>query len=549
MESNPYLLPVIVGFLSFVKRSLLPISRPITMLAGNPEETGSLTVWQKLKSYIWDSDAHLKSDFERRLLKKLDVGILVIGCLGFFMRYLDSANLANAYVSGMKEDLAMNGNQYTYMGTFYTIGYALFQIPGTLAVTRVRPSVFLFVNEIGWGIFTFAQAGARTYNQMYAFRFMVGAFEASFFPSILYLMGSWYNRHELAKRIAIFHLSGSLGTSFGGYLQAAVYTTLDGVHGIAGWRWLFIVCGCMTAPCAIGLLVALPDLPSNTRAWYLSQDERKFALERAITLGKSQPGEKSLDWTLVKRMFSSWKWYGLVLGYVVYGSSCQNTSYFAIWMKSAGYNVVERNVIPSCSYLISALCIFLWGFGSDLTGSRFAFVFGPLFYGLLPTGILAFWPKNEKLILFAFMTGGVQLMTAVFFTWANELLVDDNELRALTISSMNGLQYSVSAWLPIVIFPQTMAPTFRRGFPGTFGLVIAGLVSYTLIRSIPRHDTPIQIAIVGIKLLADRDKRRATRRAILQNSSGESSIRKESSIDGDITAAERREEDSEAEKI
>ncbi|KAJ3984318.1 pantothenate transporter liz1 [Lentinula detonsa] len=446
------------------------------------------------------------------------------------MRYLDSANLANAYVSGMKEDLAMNGNQYTYMGTFYTIGYALFQIPGTLAVTRVRPSVFLFVNEIGWGIFTFAQAGARTYNQMYAFRFMVGAFEASFFPSIL--CAEAYTKHELAKRIAIFHLSGSLGTSFGGYLQAAVYTTLDGVHGIAGWRWLFIVCGCMTAPCAIGLLVALPDLPSNTRAWYLSQDERKFALERAITLGKSQPGEKSLDWTLVKRMFSSW-----ILGYVLYGSSCQNTSYFAIWMKSAGYNVVERNVIPSCSYLISALCIFLWGFGSDLTGSRFAFVFGPLFYGLLPTGILAFWPKNEKLILFAFMTGGVQLMTAVFFTWANELLVDDNELRALTISSMNGLQYSVSAWLPIIIFPQTMAlmyraPTFRRGFPGTFGLVIAGL-----------------IAIVGIKLLADRDKRRATRRAILQNSSDESSIRKESSIDGDITAAERREEDSEAEKI
>ncbi|KAJ4476658.1 pantothenate transporter liz1 [Lentinula aciculospora] len=463
-----------------------------TMLPGNPEQTSQLTFWQKFESYIWDSDTHLKSPFERKLLRKLDFGILVIGCLGFFMRYLDSANLANAYVSGMKEDLQMNGNQYTYMGTFYTIGYAVFQIPGTLAVTRVRPSVFLFVNEIGWGIFTFAQAGAKTYNQMYAFRFMVGAFEAPFFPSMLYLMGSWYNRRELAKRIAIFHLSGSLGTSFGGYLQAAVYTTLDGVHGMSGWRWLFIVCGCMTAPCAIGLLLVLPDLPSNTHAWYLSHEERKFALERSVTLGKSQPGEKNLGWTLMRRMFSSWKWYGLVLGYVVYGSSCQNTSYFAIWMKSAGYGVVERNVIPSCSYLISALCIFLWGFGSDLTGSRFAFVFGPLFYGLLPTGILAFWPKNEKLILFAFMTGGVQLMTAVFFTWANELLADENEIRALTISSMNGLQYSVSAWLPIVIFPQTMAPKFRRGFPGTFGLVIAGL-----------------IVIVGIKLLADRDERRA----------------------------------------
>lgn len=47
---------------------------------------------------------------------------------------------------------------------------------------------------------------------------------------------------------------------------------------------------------------------------------------------------------------------------------------------------------------------------------------------------------------------------------------------------MNGFQYAVAAWLPIVIFPQTMAPTFRRGFPGTFGLVIAALISIIVIQ-------------------------------------------------------------------
>ncbi|KAK0245922.1 pantothenate transporter liz1 [Armillaria nabsnona] len=443
-------------------------------------------------SYIWDSDAHLKTPFERRLIRKLDFGILVVSCLGFFMRYLDSANLANAYVSGMKEDLNILGNEYTYMGTCYTIAYALFQIPGTLIVTRVRPSYFLFFCEVGWGAFTFAQAGARHSDYMYAFRFCVGMFEAPFFPCILYLMGSWYNKYEMAKRIAIFHLCGSLGSSFGGYLQTAVYETLDGARGIAGWRWLYIVCGCMTVPCGIAVLCFLPDLPSNTRAFYLTEEEKKFALDRAIALGKSQAGEKKFGFSLVKRMLMTWKWYAFVLGYVVYGTSCQAGDYFSIWMKAAGYSVAERNVIPSCSRLISAFCIFMWGFGSDLTGSRFAFVFGPLCYGLLPNGILAFWPKSQELILFAFMTNGVQLMTAVFYTWANEIMAGDDDLRALTISSMNGVQYSVSAWLPIIIFPQTMSPTFRRGFPSTFGFVIAGL-----------------IIIVIIKLFVDRDARRS----------------------------------------
>lgn len=47
------------------------------------------------------------------------------------------------------------------------------------------------------------------------------------------------------------------------------------------------------------------------------------------------------------------------------------------------------------------------------------------------------------------------------YTWANEVCAGDNEERALVISSMNGMQYAFDAWIPIVIFPQTMAPDFR----------------------------------------------------------------------------------------
>lgn len=67
-----------------------------------------------------------------------------------------------------------------------------------------------------------------------------------------------------------------------------------------------------------------------------------------------------------------------------------------------------------------------------------------------------------KLKEFAFLTDGVQLMTAIFYTWANEVCAGDNEERAQVISSMNGMQYAVAAWLSIVIFPQTVSPSFRK---------------------------------------------------------------------------------------
>lgn len=219
---------------------------PIIAQAATPPTTKQ---HRSFRSFIWDTDTHLKSPEERKLLLKLDWSILSIGCLGFFMKYLDQGNIANAYVSGMQEDLAMRGNEYTYAVTAYTCAYAAMQIPSTLVIQRIRPSVWLALMEVGWGTWTFAQAGMRSSAQLYAFRFLVGLFESSFFPALLYVLGSWYTKTELAKRVALFHMTAPLGSAFGGYLQAAVYTNLNGVRGLAGWRWLYIICG-VSIPCS-----------------------------------------------------------------------------------------------------------------------------------------------------------------------------------------------------------------------------------------------------------------------------------------------------------
>lgn len=110
---------------------------------------------RSFRSFIWDTDTHLKTPEERRLLRKLDWSILTIGCLGFFMKYLDQGNLANAYVSGMQEDLGMYGNEYTYAQTAYTCAYAVMQVPSTLIVQKIRPSIWLVIMEVGWVISIF----------------------------------------------------------------------------------------------------------------------------------------------------------------------------------------------------------------------------------------------------------------------------------------------------------------------------------------------------------------------------------------------------------
>ncbi|CAI7671057.1 unnamed protein product [Penicillium bialowiezense] len=417
----------------------------------------SKTPKRSFRSFIWDTDSHLKSPEEKRLLLKLDAAILSIGCLGFFMKYLDQGNLSNAYVSGLQEALSMYGNEYTYAQTVYTVAYAAMQIPSTLIVQRVRPSIWLAAMEVGWAIFTFAQAGMNNVSELYAFRFLVGFFESSFFPVLLYVLGSWYTKTELAKRVALFHMTAPLGSAFGGYLQAAVYKNMNGAHGLAGWRWLYLICGCMTLPVGIATYFLLPDTPYTTRVWFLSKRERELAQERVLKAGKAAPVKITLK--TFKKILGSWKWYAFVLGYVIYmGSSSSGMMILPTEVRLGFKNFTDKEI------------------------SRQVF-------GLLPNGILAFWPESLRLKEFAFLTVAVQLMTAVFalihnssYTWANEVCAGDNEERAVVVSSMNGFQYAVAAWLPILIFPQTMAPTFRYGFPATFGLVIAAIISVIAIQ-------------------------------------------------------------------
>ncbi|RFU34143.1 hypothetical protein B7463_g2258, partial [Scytalidium lignicola] len=103
-------------FIAHTSLSLLPASA-----FSQPSEItmAEVGIKKSFRSFIWDTDTHLKSPEERKLLRKLNFAILSIGCFGFFLKYLDQNNLANAYVSGMQEDLKMFGNQYTYAGTAY----------------------------------------------------------------------------------------------------------------------------------------------------------------------------------------------------------------------------------------------------------------------------------------------------------------------------------------------------------------------------------------------------------------------------------------------
>ncbi|KAI3607672.1 major facilitator superfamily transporter [Moniliophthora roreri] len=213
----------------------------------------------RISRFIWDKYVFLindnlifllrifpgddKSEEEREFVRRLDLGLITIAWLGYFIKYLDQTNISSAYVSGMKEDLNIQGNEYNLLLTMFTVGYVIGQYPGTLLMVKVKPSIWLPCCEIFWTILVMCCTVAPNVQTLYALRFLIRLAEASAYPGMLWVLGSWYGPSELGKRAVLFICSSSAGTMFSGYLQAGVHKSLQGVHGYTGWQWLFIVDG------------------------------------------------------------------------------------------------------------------------------------------------------------------------------------------------------------------------------------------------------------------------------------------------------------------
>ena len=200
---------------------------------------GTNDLSQPTPFYLWTRPG--TSIQEKKLVQKLDLCVLTFCCLTFFAKDLDRNNINNAYVSGMKEDLGLYGNELNWLITFFQVGYIVGQVPANILLTKLPPRYYLPAAEFLWSLFVLFLYKCNNVQQMYALRFCIGFVEAASWPCLHFMIGTWFRNHEVNKRSGILTAAGIAATMFSGYIQAGVYVSMDGHLGLRGWRWLFII--------------------------------------------------------------------------------------------------------------------------------------------------------------------------------------------------------------------------------------------------------------------------------------------------------------------
>ncbi|KAH1613651.1 hypothetical protein KXX31_004426 [Aspergillus fumigatus] len=407
-------------------------------------------------------------DAESKLRFKIDFFILTFCCITYFFNYLDRANLSNAYVSGMKEELAFHGNQLNVINTIFTVGYILGQVPSNLALTYFRPRIFFPAMIFLWGGLTMITAAVHSPQGIMAIRFFLGLAESSTFVGTHYILGSWYTEEELGKRSGIFTASGLAGTMFGGFIQTGIHSSLDGVRGLSGWRWLFIIDGLITLPIAIYGLFLFPDTPATTRAPYLTESERALAISRLpVTNAERAP----LNRAFIKRLFTTWYWWAFVILWVIAGEteSFSSNSLLALYMKShptIKYSVAQLNNYPTGVPAVGIVSTLFWATLTDiLHGKRYLVAYFIGITGVVTAAlILTRFDSTPTVFGAYYWAGAVYACQATFFAWCNDAMrSQDARHRSVVLASMNMGNNAVNAWWSIIFYSANLAPQFTRG--------------------------------------------------------------------------------------
>jgi MFS transporter, ACS family, tartrate transporter len=193
----------------------------------------------------------------------------------YVIAWLDRVNVGFAGLQ-MNADLGFSSTVFGFGSGIFFLGYCLFEIPSNIILERVGARLWIARIMVTWGLISAGLMFVRTPGVFYLLRFLLGVAEAGFFPGVIYYLSLWYPIAQRARAIAAFMTAVPVTGLIGGPLSGTLLE-LDGMYGLTGWQWLFLVEGLPAVVLGISVIFYLNDRPETT-GW-LAPAERNWLVE------------------------------------------------------------------------------------------------------------------------------------------------------------------------------------------------------------------------------------------------------------------------------
>ncbi len=357
------------------------------------------------------STENARSEVEISTVRAISWRLIPFLVLAYFFSYLDRVNLGFAALT-MNAELKFTPLIFSWGAGIFFIGYFIFEVPSNLALEKFGASRWIARIMVTWGIISALMAAVSGVGSFYVLRFLLGVAEAGFFPGIILYLTYWYPAEYRAGFLAAFAIAVPVSTVIGAPISGLLLG-LDGVAGLKGWQWLFIIEGIPSVLLGFVTWFYLTDRPEHAKwlsaeqkAWLSSRLQAETAAKQAVrqfTLGQALSSPKVIALSLI--------YFGFVGA--LYGMQ--------FWLpqivKAFGLTNAQTGFVTAIPYLFGTIAMILWARHSDSRRERVMHVGAPLLLTAAALALSSYMtdPTATMLIL-TIAAIGVFCTFAVFWT-------------------------------------------------------------------------------------------------------------------------------------
>jgi MFS transporter, ACS family, tartrate transporter len=305
-----------------------------------------------------------RTAIEATTMRRVAWRIVPFLMLCYFISFVDRVNAGFAALE-MNRDVHLSPSVFGLGGGLFFISYFIFEVPSNLAMERVGARLWIARIMVSWGIVAAAMALIVGPYTFYFLRLLLGAAEAGFFPGVMLYITYWFPSAYRARIIGWFMVAVPVSAFLGSPLSA-VLLGADGLLGLRGWQWMFILEGAPAVVLGLLSLYLLADRPRDA-AWLTLVQRDWLATRLAGEHAAARPVPQQTVW----RVLANGRVLALAL---VLAGSTANSSGIQLWspqmFKAFGLTNLQTGLANALPFAVASVIMIWWSRRSDRLNER-----------------------------------------------------------------------------------------------------------------------------------------------------------------------------------
>ena len=306
----------------------------------------------------------MERTLEWTTMRKVYLRLLPFCVLSYFLCYLDRINVGFAALT-MNKDLGLDPATYGLSAGAFFWGYFILEVPSNLILERVGARLWIARIMVSWGLLSGATAFCTGPWSFMTVRFLLGLAEAGLFPGIILFLTYWFPDRHRARIVSGFTMALPIAVAVGAPVSTGLLG-LNGLLGLAGWKWMYIAEATPTVIVGIAALLYLTDRPAEAR--WLSEEQRTWLSATIADERRSIETERKVG---LLRSFWDAKVLLLALNYLgIVTASLGMLLFLPQMVKQLGLTNMQVGWVSMIPYVCGAISMVVWGWVSDRMGER-----------------------------------------------------------------------------------------------------------------------------------------------------------------------------------